>query len=73
MPIYVRLDCLLEARGMTLTELSDRVGLTLANLSILKTNKARAIRFSTLEALCRELDCQPADLLVYDDRDQAAG
>jgi len=52
---------------MTLTELSDRVGITLANLSILKTNKARAIRFSTLEALCEELDCQPADLLVYDD------
>jgi len=52
---------------MTLTELSERVGLTLANLSILKTNKARAIRFSTLEALCRELECQPGDLLVYED------
>jgi putative transcriptional regulator len=69
MPIQVRLDRLLERRGMTLTELSDRVGITLANLSILKTNKARAIRFSTLEALCRELDCEPADLLAFDDRD----
>ena len=65
MPITVQLDRLLAARGMTLTELADRVGLTLANLSILKTNKARAIRFSTLEALCRELDCQPGDLLGY--------
>ena len=54
---------------MTLTDLSERMGITLANLSILKTNKARAIRFSTLEALCRELDCQPGDLLVYDDSD----
>lgn len=52
---------------MTLTELSERVGITLANLSILKTNKARAIRFSTLAGLCRELDCQPGDILVYDD------
>ena len=52
---------------MSLTELSDRVGVTLANLSILKTGKAKAVRFSTLEALCRELDCQPADLLVYED------
>ena len=66
MSIHVALDRLLEERGMTLTELSDRIGLTLANLSILKTNKARAIRFSTLEALCRELDCQPGDLLVHD-------
>jgi putative transcriptional regulator len=63
--IQVRLDRVLEQRGMTLTELSERVGMTLANLSILKTNKARAIRFSTLEALCRELDCQPGDLLAY--------
>ena len=69
MPIQVRLDRLLERRRMTLTELSDRVGITLANLSILKTNKAKAIRFSTLEALCRELDCQPADLLAYDEED----
>ena len=58
---------------MTLTELSDRVGITLANLSILKTNKARAIRFSTLEALCRELECQPADLLVYDEHAPPGG
>ena len=63
--IAVRLDDLLQARGMTLTELSERIGLTLANLSILKTGKARAIRFSTLEAICRELDCQPGDLLLY--------
>jgi putative transcriptional regulator len=65
MPILVTLDAMLERRGMTLTELSERVDLTLANLSILKTGKAKAIRFSTLEAICRELDCQPADLLGY--------
>ena len=64
--IAVRLDDLLQDRGMTLTELSERIGLTLANLSILKTGKAKAIRFSTLEAICRELDCQPGDLLTYD-------
>jgi putative transcriptional regulator len=64
--IQVLLDELLEERGMTLTELSERMGITLANLSILKTNKARAIRFSTLAALCRELDCQPGDLLFYE-------
>ncbi|MDG5748340.1 helix-turn-helix transcriptional regulator [Qipengyuania sp. XHP0207] len=63
--IAVRLDELLQDRGMTLTELSERIGLTLANLSILKTGKAKAIRFSTLEAICRELDCQPGDLLTY--------
>ena len=68
MPIQVTLDRVIEKRGMTLTELSERIGITLANLSILKTNKARAIRFSTLEALCRELDCQPGDLLSYQDR-----
>jgi putative transcriptional regulator len=66
---YVLHRALLERRGLTLTELSERMGITLANLSILKTNKARAIRFSTLEALCRELDCQPGDLLVYDAAD----
>jgi putative transcriptional regulator len=66
MAIQVTLDRLLELRGLTLTEVSERIGITLANLSILKTNKARAIRFSTLEALCRELECQPGDLLVYD-------
>lgn len=64
--IAVKLDDLLHARRMTLTELADRVGLTLANLSILKTGKAKAIRFSTLEAICRELECQPGDLLAYD-------
>ncbi|MCP5395460.1 MAG: helix-turn-helix transcriptional regulator [Sphingomonadaceae bacterium] len=64
--IVVKLDDLLHERRMTLTELADRVGLTLANLSILKTGKAKAIRFSTLEAICRELDCQPGDLLGYE-------
>ncbi|MGN6498660.1 MAG: helix-turn-helix domain-containing protein [Tsuneonella sp.] len=63
--IVVMLDDLLYARRMTLTELAERVGLTLANLSILKTGKAKAIRFSTLEAICRELECQPGDLLGY--------
>ena len=65
--IVVKLDDLLHARRMTLTELAERVGLTLANLSILKTGKARAIRFSTLQAICRELDCQPGDILAYED------
>jgi putative transcriptional regulator len=64
--IMVKLDDLLYARRMTLTELAERVGLTLANLSILKTGKAKAIRFSTLAAICRELECQPGDLLTYD-------
>ena len=64
--IMVRLDDLLHARRMTLTELAERVGLTLANLSILKTGKAKAIRFSTLAAICRELECQPGDLLAYE-------
>lgn len=66
MPVQVHLDQVLADRGMTLTELSEQVGITLANLSILKTGKARAIRFSTLDALCRALDCQPGDLLTYD-------
>jgi putative transcriptional regulator len=65
MAIRVKLDYLLLDRQMTLTELADKVGMTLANLSILKTNKARAIRFSTLDALCRELKCQPGDLLEW--------
>ena len=65
MPITVKLDDVLHARRMTLTELSEHVGLTLANLSILKTGKARAIRFSTLEAICDVLQCQPGDLLGY--------
>ncbi len=65
MPIVVTLDDRLHDRRMTLTELAERVDITLANLSILKTGKARAIRFSTLEAICRELDCQPGDLITY--------
>ncbi|GAP23505.1 Cro/Cl family transcriptional regulator [Gluconobacter japonicus] len=67
MPVRISLDELLKERGMSLTELSEKVGLTLANLSILKTGKAKAIRFSTLEALCRVLDCQPGDILRYSD------
>lgn len=63
--IVVKLDDLLYARRMTLTELAERIGITLANLSILKTGKAKAIRFSTLEAICRELECQPGDVLGY--------
>lgn len=66
MPIRVRLDVLLARRKMKLTDLAERVGITIANLSVLKTEKARAVRFSTLEAICRELDCQPGDLLEYE-------
>lgn len=66
MAIIVRLDELLHARRMTLTELAARIDLTLANLSILKTGKAKAIRFSTLEAICAALECQPGDLLAFD-------
>ena len=66
MAIVVNLDVLLVRRRMSLTELADRVGITIANLSIMKTNKARAMRFSTLDAICRELDCQPGDLLAYE-------
>jgi putative transcriptional regulator len=65
MGIVVKLDELLYARRMTLTELSERIGITLANLSILKTGKARAIRFSTLEAICQVLECQPGDILEF--------
>jgi putative transcriptional regulator len=65
MPIAIHLDAMLDKRGMTLTELSERVDITLANLSILKTGKAKAVRFSTLEAICRELDCQPGDILAF--------
>ena len=65
MPIEVKLDDLLHERRLTLTELAQRIDITLANLSILKTSKARAIRFSTLEAICEALDCQPGDLLVF--------
>ena len=66
MPIRVTLDRILVDRRMSLTELADRVGVTVANLEILKTGQARAVRFSTLAALCHELDCQPGDLLVYE-------
>ena len=65
MPIIVKLDDMLHERRMTLTELSEKIGITLANLSILKTGKARAVRFSTLEAICEALKCQPGDLLGF--------
>ena len=65
MAIRVQLDRLLAERRMSLTELADRGGVTVANLSILKTGKARAVRFSTLDALCRELNCQPGDILTH--------
>ncbi|SEI59493.1 putative transcriptional regulator [Dyadobacter koreensis] len=65
MPIIVNLDVMMAKRKMSLNELSEKVGLTLSNLSVLKTGKAKAIRFSTLEALCKALDCQPADILEY--------
>ena len=77
MAIRVTLDRILLDRRMSLTDLSEKVGVTLANLSILKTGKAKAIRFSTLEAICRELDCQPGDLLSCecggDERDGSSG
>ena len=65
MPIIVNLDVMMARRKMSLNELSEKVGLTLSNLSILKTGKAKAVRFSTLEAICKVLDCQPADILEY--------
>jgi putative transcriptional regulator len=65
MSIVVNLDVMMAKRKMSLNELSEKVGLTLSNLSILKTGKAKAIRFSTLEAICKVLDCQPADILEY--------
>ncbi|MBO5928745.1 MAG: helix-turn-helix transcriptional regulator [Clostridia bacterium] len=65
MGIIINLDVMMARRKMGLTELSDKVGVTLANLSVLKNNKARAIRFSTLDAICRALDCQPGDILEY--------
>ena len=65
MPLIVNLDVMMARRKMSLNELSEKVGLTLSNLSILKTGKAKAIRFSTLEAICRVLDCQPGDILEY--------
>ena len=69
MAIAVKLDDLLHDRRMTLTDLADRIGLTLANLSILKTGKARAIRFSTLDAICEALSCQPGDILRFEPED----
>ncbi len=65
MPIIVNLDVMLAKRKMSLTELSDRVGITMSNLSILKTGKAKAVRLETLEAICRVLDCQPGDILEF--------
>ena len=64
--IRLRLDEVLAERGMTLTELAQRVGVTVVNLSVLKNDRAKAVRFSTLSAICRELDCEPGDLLVYE-------
>ena len=71
--IRVDLDVMLARRKMSLTELSTKVNITLANLSVLKTGKARAIRFSTLDALCQALHCQPGDILVYEDRPEEEG
>ena len=71
MAIVIKLDELLHNRRMTLTELAERVDITVANLSILKTGKARAIRFSTLEAICAELGCQPGDILEFTDAEDA--
>jgi putative transcriptional regulator len=77
MAIRVNLDLILVKRGVKLSELSEAIDITLANLSILKTNKAKAIRFSTLNSICKELDCQPGDLLEYvleeDDGDSDTG
>ncbi len=72
MGIMINLDAMMAKRRIGLTELSDKVGITLANLSILKNNRARAVRFSTLDAICRALDCQPGDILEYvpDDEEQ---
>lgn len=69
MPIIVNLDVMMAKRKMSLNELSEKVGLTLSNLSILKTGKAKAVRFSTLEAICKALDCQPGDLLEMKQED----
>ncbi len=65
MPIVVNLDIMLAKRKLSLTELSERVGITIANMSVLKSGKAKAIRFSTLELICKELECQPGDILEY--------
>lgn len=69
MPIVINLDVMMAKRKVSLNELSERVGLTLSNLSILKTEKAKAIRFTTLEAICKALDCQPGDILEYVDEE----
>lgn len=71
MPIIVNLDVIMARRKVSLNELSEKVGLTLSNLSILKTGKAKAIRFSTLEAICKALNCQPADILEYVEETEA--
>ena len=74
MAIIVNLDVMLAKRKMSLTELSEKVGITMANLSILKTGKARAVRFSTLDAICKALNCQPGDILEYrDERNEPRG
>jgi putative transcriptional regulator len=65
MPIIINIDVMMARRKMSLTELSERVGITMANLSVLKTGKAKALRFSTLEAICQELNCQPGDILEF--------
>lgn len=70
MPIIVNLDVMMAKRKMSMSELSDKVDITLANLSVLKNNRAKAIRFSTLEKICRVLDCQPADILEYKSSDE---
>ena len=70
MPIIVNLDVILAKRKMRSNELAERIGITTANLSILKTGKAKAIRFSTLEAICKELDCQPGDILEFSDEEE---
>ncbi len=72
MPIIVNLDVIMAKRKISLNELSERVDLTLSNLSILKTGKAKAIRFSTLDAICKALDCQPGDILEYDKEDKGS-
>ena len=71
MPIIVNLDIMMARRKISLSELAERIDITPANLSILKTGKAKAIRFSTLEAICKELDCQPGDLLEYQNKEDA--
>jgi len=73
MPIIVNLDVMLAKRKMTLSQLSEQVDITIANLSVLKTNKAKAVRFSTLESICKALDCQPGDILEYVPEDTGEG